>query len=87
MRWIEDTLIKHPDFALSRRKGWLKRDVDYEIVLIDAAETPIERPKKREKHFYFEKNRLKSQMVVDKKVRAFANGKRHDFRFFKESSA
>lgn len=46
IKWIEDTLIKHPDFALPGRKALLKSDVDYELVLIDATETPIERPKK-----------------------------------------
>jgi Helix-turn-helix of DDE superfamily endonuclease len=46
VRWIEDTLIKHPDFALPGRKALLKSDIDYEIVLIDATETPCERPKK-----------------------------------------
>lgn len=44
--WIEDILIKHPDFALPGRKALVKSDVDYEVVLIDATETPIERPKK-----------------------------------------
>ena len=46
IRWVEDTLIKHPDFSLPGRKALLKSDMDYEVVLIDATETPIERPKK-----------------------------------------
>lgn len=46
VRWVEDTLIKHPDFALPGRKALLKSDMEYEVVLIDATETPIERPKK-----------------------------------------
>lgn len=46
IKWVEDTLIKHPDFALPGRKALLKSDVEYEVVLIDATETPIERPKK-----------------------------------------
>lgn len=46
VKWVEDTLIKHPDFSLPGRKALLKSDMDYEIVLIDATETPIERPKK-----------------------------------------
>ena len=46
VRWIEDTLIKHPDFALPGRKALLKNDGEYEVILIDATETPIERPKK-----------------------------------------
>jgi len=45
-RWVENTLIKHPDFALPGRKALLKSDMQYEVVLIDATETPIERPKK-----------------------------------------
>lgn len=46
IKWIEDTLIKHPDFALPGRKALLKSDMEYEVVLIDATETPIERQKK-----------------------------------------
>lgn len=46
VKWVEDTLIKHPEFSLPGRKTLLKSDMDYEVVLIDATETPIERPKK-----------------------------------------
>lgn len=46
IKWIEDVLIKHRDFALPGRKALLKSDMKYEFVLIDATETPIERPKK-----------------------------------------
>jgi len=47
IRWVEDTLIKHPDFALPGRKALLKSDMEYDVVLVDASETPIERPKKK----------------------------------------
>ncbi len=46
IKWIEETLVKHPTFALPGRKALLKSDVEYDVILIDAAETPIERPKK-----------------------------------------
>ena len=46
IKWVEETLIKHPNFALPGRKALLKSDVEYNVVLIDATETPIERPKK-----------------------------------------
>ncbi len=46
IRWVEDTLVKHPDFALPGRKVLAKSDVEYELILIDATETPIQRPKK-----------------------------------------
>ncbi len=46
IKCIEDTLIKHSNFALPGKKALLKSDVEYEIVLIDATESPIQRPKK-----------------------------------------
>jgi hypothetical protein len=51
IRWVEDTLIKDGTFSLPGRKALLKSDVEYEIVLIDATETPIERPKKNKNTF------------------------------------
>ena len=50
VRWVEDTLIKHPHFALPGRKALLKSDVEYDVILIDTTETPIERPKKNKRH-------------------------------------
>jgi len=46
-RWIEDTLIKSSRFSLPGKKALLKSDVDFEVVLIDATESPIERPNKK----------------------------------------
>jgi hypothetical protein len=46
IRWIEDTLIKEPDFALPGRKALVKSDMEYETILIDCSESPIERPKR-----------------------------------------
>ena len=57
IRWIEDTLIKDGTFSLPGRKTLLKSDVEYEVVLIDATETPIERPKKNKNFFIPEKRK------------------------------
>ncbi len=46
IRDCEDTLIKSGQFRLPGRKALLKSDMQYEVVLIDATESPIERPKK-----------------------------------------
>ena len=46
IRWVEDTLIKSKVFSLPGRKALLKSDVEYEVVLVDASESPVERPKK-----------------------------------------
>jgi len=57
IRWIEDTLIKHPDFKLPGRKELLKSEIEYEILMIDATETPIERPKKSRENSIQEKRK------------------------------
>lgn len=57
VRWIEDTLIKEADFALPGKKALVKSDAEYEVVLVDATESPIERPKKSKKTIIQEKRK------------------------------
>jgi hypothetical protein len=45
-RWVEDTLIKDKQFSLPGKKALLKSDMQFEVVLVDASESPVERPKK-----------------------------------------
>ena len=93
VRWVETTLIKEGTFRLPGKKELLKPDAQYEIVLVDATEFPIERPKRGQKFYYSGKKKrhtTKSQIVVNKYDKtiictAFSNGKCHDFRLFKES--
>ena len=92
IKWIEETLVRHPDFRLPGKKELIKSKDELEVILIDATETPIERPKKQKRYYSGKKKRhtLKSQIVVNKKTKEivcteFANGKKHDFRMFKES--
>lgn len=105
-KWIEDILIKSKAFSLPGKKVLLKSDTEFEVILVDATESPIERPKKRvrykkriknrnnnQKKYYSgkkKKHTLKSQVIVDKKSSLiictdFCNGKKHDFKLFKES--
>jgi len=51
IRWVENTLVKHPDFALPGRKALRQSEATYEVVLVDATETPIERPLKNSEAF------------------------------------
>jgi hypothetical protein len=44
-RWVEDVLIKSKEFALPGKSKLLTSN--YQFVLIDVTETPIERPKKK----------------------------------------
>ena len=50
IKWIEDTLIKNGTFSLPGKKELLKSDAEYEIILIDATETPVERPQKNKEN-------------------------------------
>jgi hypothetical protein len=47
--WVVDTLVKDGTFSLPGRKALLKSDTQCEVVLIDATESTIERPKKSKK--------------------------------------
>ena len=46
IRWVENTLIKDGAFSLPGKKALVADSDSYDVILIDAAETPIERPKK-----------------------------------------
>jgi hypothetical protein len=46
IRWCEDTLAKSKAFRLPGRKAAVASDRVFDVVLIDATETPIERPQK-----------------------------------------
>lgn len=45
-QWVENTLIKDKRFHLPGKKALTKSDTVIEVVLVDAAESPVERPKK-----------------------------------------
>ena len=51
------TLIKDGRFSLPGRKELLKSDAEYEVILIDATETPIERPQKNKENIIQEKRK------------------------------
>jgi hypothetical protein len=46
IRWVEDTLIKSGAFSLPGKKALHASDMEWSVVVVDATETPIERPKK-----------------------------------------
>lgn len=58
IKWIEDTLIKHPDFCqLDGQKTLLKEDFKDKTIIIDVTETPIQRPKKDKRNIIQEKRK------------------------------
>jgi hypothetical protein len=55
IKWVENTLIKDGKFSLPGKKALLKSDMEYEVILIDATESPIQRPKKNNASSFQEK--------------------------------
>ncbi len=54
---IENILIKCKKFHLPGKKELRKTDVEFEIILIDATESPVERPKKNKENSIAERKR------------------------------
>ena len=46
IKFVEQALISHPSLHLPSKRALTQSDNGFEVVLIDVAETPIERPKK-----------------------------------------
>ena len=57
IKWIEETLIKDGTFSLPGRKELLKSDAEYEVILVDATETPVERPQKNKENIIQERKK------------------------------
>ena len=50
VQWVENTLRKDGAFALPGKKILNEKPADIEYVVIDATESPVQRPKKNKKH-------------------------------------
>ena len=86
VHFVEDVLIKSSKFALPGKKALLVPENHFEVVVVDATESRIERPKtpvknkkkiknrrNKQKKYYSGKKKqhtIKSQLVVEKKERA-----------------
>ena len=54
--WIGDILVKSDEFSLPKRKELLDSN-EINVILVDATESPIERPKRYQKKFTQKKRR------------------------------
>ncbi len=90
---VEELLIRSGKFSLPGRKVLQASDTHFDIVLVDATEVKIERPKKKQRAYYSGKKRqhhLKAQVAIEQSkgkviCTAFAKGRQHDFNLFKKS--
>lgn len=90
---VETALMKSGRFRIPGKKHLVKGFGIPNVILMDVTETPIERPKKRQKRYYSGKKKqhaLKCQVLAEKdsgKIIClfFGEGSRHDFQIFKVS--
>jgi len=57
IKWIENTLLKSGEFSLPSKKALIDNGTLIDVILIDATETPIERPKKTKKLVLWKKEK------------------------------
>ncbi|MDD1444299.1 IS5 family transposase [Dolichospermum sp. ST_sed3] len=90
---VENALLRSRQFRLPGKKVLHASDTWIKVVLIDATEQPIERPKKKQGEHYSGKKKRhtqKAQVIVNRQTKAilataFAKGQTHDFQLFKDS--
>lgn len=90
---VETVLMQSGRFRIPGKKHLIKGFGTPKTILMDVTETPIERPKKRQKRYYSGKKKqhtLKCQVIAERDNRKiiclfFGKGSRHDFQIFKAS--
>jgi len=57
IQWVEKVLVKSGLFRLPGKKKLFQSNIEYEVIIVDSTETPIERPKSgQRKHYSGKKN-------------------------------
>nr|WP_255578742.1 transposase family protein [Deinococcus sp. RIT780] len=90
---VETALIHSGEFRLPGRKSLKQEENVFQIIAVDAAETPCERPTSQQRRWYSGKKKrhtLKTQVVIDVSTRmilcvATAFGSMHDLTLFRQS--
>jgi len=52
IKWVEETLIESKLFSLPGKKKLVAEPTAIEVIVVDTTETPIQRPKRGQKHYY-----------------------------------
>jgi hypothetical protein len=47
IRWVEEVLLSQESFHLPGKKVLKRSDMQFEVIVVDASESPIQRPKKK----------------------------------------
>ena len=52
IRWVENALLKSGKFSLPGKKKLSQPTMEYEVIVVDTTEIPIQRPQKGQKRYY-----------------------------------
>jgi hypothetical protein len=52
IKWVEEALIKSGRFSLPGKKKLIQSDIEYEVIVVDTTETPIQRPQTKQREYY-----------------------------------
>lgn len=52
IKWVEEVLIRSGLFNLPGKKKLTQPDTDLEVIVVDTTETPIQRPKNKQREYY-----------------------------------
>ncbi|WP_269452763.1 IS5 family transposase [Phormidesmis priestleyi] len=93
VHWVEEQLLRSGRFRLPGKKHLVQGFGRPTVVVLDVTETPIERPKQRQRPFYSGKKKrhtLKCQVLINQHTGAviclsFGKGSQHDFKLFQAS--
>ncbi len=87
---VETALIRSGSFSLPGRKAL--RDENLQVVVVDIAESAVEKPKKQRRYYSGKKkgHTHKSQVFVESSSKrivtaAYGKGRQHDFKVLKQS--
>jgi hypothetical protein len=93
VNWVEDHLMQCGQLRLAGKKHLVRGFGKPQVVVMDVTETPIERPKRRQRQFYSGKKKrhtLKCQIVIEHSsgriiCTFFGKGRKHDFKLYQAS--
>jgi len=52
IRWVEEALVKSGVFSLPGKRKLAQPDVEFEVIVVDTTETPIQRPRSGQRQYY-----------------------------------
>ena len=52
IKWVENALIKSGLFSLPGKKKLSQPTLEFEVIVVDTTETPVQRPKNKQRHYY-----------------------------------